>query len=423
MTRHARQPATRRAAVVLMVATLALVACGDDDSSTVASTADAGTGAGTAAAVDANLDTCVDEFDADVDYFPDKVEAEHATEWDVDYYGNYKVISVNGVQVGDVGVVDKRYVLVQCGTPTPALTGDLEGAGVFEVPISTVVDGGGAVLGGLEVLGLTASLVGWRNEPGGVENLPNLAARAEAGDISEIGDYGSSPEPIVELDPDLFISYDGPDEFAQYESVGIPVVYFSPFGEDGLGAAEQVNWLSLWFNAEAAANEFFEPIEARYIKISEQSQAQPEQPTVLIGHVDGDGNFGSGRFNPVARASRLVTDAGGVDLLADLTPADQSFSQVSLEQAVEIGADADFWFLQSYDPVETTAADFIAANPQNAQFPALERGDAFHRFGRSEDYFNSGAVYADELLADMVSILHPELLPDHELVWLERVPA
>jgi iron complex transport system substrate-binding protein len=77
----------------------------------------------------------------------------------------------------------------------------------------------------------------------------------------------------------------------------------------------------------------------------------------------------------------------------------------------------------AYLPTEQSAAEFIASDPINGEFQALQAGNMFHRFGRDEDYFRTAAIQVDELLADMVSILHPDLLPDHEVVHLKRIPG
>jgi iron complex transport system substrate-binding protein len=37
------------------------------------------------------------------------------------------------------------------------------------------------------------------------------------------------------------------------------------------------------------------------------------------------------------------------------------------------------------------------------------------------DYFESGYLYADRVLADLIAIFHPELMPDHELYYYRRL--
>ena len=73
-----------------------------------------------------NLQECADSYDAETDYFPDKTEAQYAKEWQVEYFDNYKVLTVDTDTSPDVQN-NIKYVLVQCGTPAPAISGELAG--------------------------------------------------------------------------------------------------------------------------------------------------------------------------------------------------------------------------------------------------------------------------------------------------------
>ena len=78
---------------------------------------------------------CVERFDPSIDYFPDKVALEDATNFTVEYRRSYKVITLNEAFAGGP---PERYVLVQCGAAVPALTGDLAGAQIIIVPIRSM---------------------------------------------------------------------------------------------------------------------------------------------------------------------------------------------------------------------------------------------------------------------------------------------
>ena len=83
-----------------------------------------------------NLTTgCVDRFDAAADYFPDKAVIEDAATFAIEYRRSYKVVTV---KEGYPGGPAERYVLVQCGAPAPKLTGDLAGAQIVTVPITSL---------------------------------------------------------------------------------------------------------------------------------------------------------------------------------------------------------------------------------------------------------------------------------------------
>ena len=88
---------------------------------------------------------------------------------------------------------------------------------------------------------------------------------------------------------------------------------------------------------------------------------------------------------------------------------------------MEYGQDAEYWFDMAYIPSQRNVPEFLDRNPLNAEFPAMLEGRAFHRYGRAADYHSTGAVRADILLKDIVSIIHPGLLPNHQLVFLDRI--
>ncbi|KAL0093464.1 hypothetical protein F4703DRAFT_1274828 [Phycomyces blakesleeanus] len=88
---------------------------------------------------------CVETYDANVDYFPDKVSTsdDTASLFTIEYFKNYKLVT------------DTRsastYALVQCGTPTPS---DLPaGTEVYQVPVTKVAALQTTVVPYIEMLG------------------------------------------------------------------------------------------------------------------------------------------------------------------------------------------------------------------------------------------------------------------------------
>ena len=76
--------------------------------------------------------TCVDEYVENVDYFPEKVSVELATGFQVEYFENYKLVTVSQPWRDAPPDATESYLLVQCGTPAPA---GYEGATQIEVPV------------------------------------------------------------------------------------------------------------------------------------------------------------------------------------------------------------------------------------------------------------------------------------------------
>jgi iron complex transport system substrate-binding protein len=368
-----------------------------------------------------NPQTCLESYDPALNYFPDQVSSDYAVEWDVEYFSNYKVIRVNT----QVSGVNETYVLVQCGTPVPELTGALEGAIPFEIPIQRLWEGGGGTYAAIEALGIAETLIGVTYIDAGMRYVPSVYSHAVASNLPQVN-YGESNEPIVAAQPDLYVQYEGDEDRLGKRDVGIPVVHYDPFSESPLGSAEQVKFLSLFYNLEARANTVFAPIEARYLALRDLAQAQTEQPTVLLGNIVGEGTSFRSR-EPERLESHLVRDAGGTLILehSDL-PFEKAFIGIDydLESVIALASEAEFWFGMHYTPAESTAAEFITVDPLNGNFSALANGNMFHRFGpRGEDYFGTGGLYVDLILRDLVSILHPELIPDYQPMFLQRVPG
>ena len=374
-----------------------------------------------------NLQECAASYDQETDYFPDKTEAQYAKEWEVEYFKNYKVLTVDTDTSPDAQNLI-QYVLVQCGTPEPELAGDLADAMVVQVPVQRFWEGGGAVFAALDALGALDRLIGVNTRTSGDENhfLPDVVARVTQDDVHQETSYGDDLELILDGDPDVYFQYNGDDWRNNALQVGVPAIHYSPFSEGPLGSAEQVKFVSLFFNLEARANRYFEPIAEEYNRVKALAQSLPDTPTVLLGTVTSSGQFQS--RNRTRLESILIEDAGGerpllkaVDQgLLDGTAA-LGFGGVSIETALDHGENAEYWFDLAYIPRERSVPEFLDRNPLNGDFTAMISGNAFHRYGRESDYHSTGAVRADLLLKDMVSIIHPGLLPNHQLVFLDRL--
>ena len=376
-----------------------------------------------------NLQECATSYDEGTDYFPDKTQAEYAQEWQVEYFNNYKVLTVDTDSNPDVQT-NIRYVLVQCGTPTPDLSGELADAMVIEVPVQRFWEGGGAVFAALDALGVLDSLIGVNTRTSGSQNhfLPNVIARVEQDDVHKESSYGEDLELILDGEPDVYFQYNGNDWRNNALEVGVPAIHYSPFSEGPLGSAEQVKFVSLFFNLETRADRYFEPIAEEYNRIKELAQNQSENPTVLLGTIARSGQFQS--RNRTRLESILIEDAGGERPL--LKAVDQGFLDgtahlgfggVAVETALEHAEDAEYWFELAFRPRATNVPEYLVRNPLNSSFTALEQGNAFHRYGRAVDYHSTGAVRVDILLKDIISIIHPDLLPAHQLMFLDRIES
>jgi iron complex transport system substrate-binding protein len=368
-----------------------------------------------------------------MDYFPDKVKAVYANDWHVTYYHHYKVVTVGPVGDANAGSAE-TYVFVQCGTPVPKLTGELEKAFVIEIPVKTIFEtsGGGSVSTGLEVLGEADSLIGLGYIPAGdfKKYTPMVAKRFDDPKFLVANVSDSGWESVLAAAPDLIVEPYSADRRAEARKLGMSALFYNSYWEVPLGGAEHIKFWSMLFNKEALANRLFEPVERDYLALKAQVEAKitpKERPTVLHGEIAKSGAFAT--FGPGRMDYHLTQDAGGIPILLESPKIKlEAFSELSLETVIAVAGDADFWWNTTYyadkryDP--PNAEKVIADNPLNASFSAVKRGKMFHIFRRGEDLYKTAMNYrADLLLKDLVSILHPELLPDYEPLWMQPIKA
>lgn len=109
--------------------------------------------------------------------------------------------------------------------------------------------------------------------------------------------------------------------------------------------------------------------------------------------------------------SRMISDAGARTPWTG-TPGTGSLS-LDMARVLADGIDADFWLIRTYGS-EPTLAGLKAANPLNAKFKAFREGGVYGCDSSVRPIFNDVAFHPERVLADMVAIFHPSLMPGYE---------
>lgn len=348
--------------------------------------------------------------------FDYQAEVEYSNVFDVEYHGNYKLVTVSepwpGAQSGFT------YLLVQRGTDVPdGIVADR----VIEVPVRSIVSMSTSYLPHLETLDLVDTLIAvdalaWISSEAVLE-------RVEAGGVKEVGSGPTvNVELLLDLEPELIMTYGQGGEYDTHpklEEANLPYVINAEWNEkDPLARAEWVKFMALFFNKERRAAEVFSDIESEYRELTGLAASASEKPTVFIGApyqgtwwVSGGASF----------AARLLADAGAEYIWAD----DDSTGSLMLdiETVYEKAGSADFWLNTGY---WNTLADAKAADERFTKFAAYKNGDVYNNNrrmgpGGGNLYYESGPANPDVILADLIAIFHPELLPEHELYYYKKL--
>ena len=356
-------------------------------------------------------------FDPALDYFPEKVVFEYAANVSVEYERSFKLLTVAPTHQR----WRFRYLLLQRGAPRPSGYSE---AIVIEVPVRTyTIEVFGGLQQLLEPLGVEAGLVALSSRRGAFSTMPRIRNAIEQGRVDEIGGASTvNLEKLLELRPELVLSdfVGASSSMFAVRRIGLTGFPLANRTETSpLSSAEWVKVLGVLFNREKEANAIFDRIAGRYENLRARAKQVPgPPPTVLPGRA-------SGVWRERLIDRQLVQDAGG-----ELVPKQRArwdyYHDHPHELILDQGFDADVWPFAT--PTWRSLQDLVDSDSRLAKFRAVRRGRVYvigspPMRGVMNDYYGSAYVFPDRILADLVHILHPEILPDHQLRYFRAIGA
>jgi iron complex transport system substrate-binding protein len=288
---------------------------------------------------------CVQTYNQQTDYFPEKVGIKYAKGFEVEYRKNYKIVTVKTPWQNANTIF--QYVLVQCGTPIPKEFKDTQ---VIQVPVNTIVSLSTTHLPHLDKLGVVDKLIGISNSK--QVNTTSVVAKIKAGQLVEVGtDTNINVERILELHPDIVTTYGvgNPeiDSYTKLLEVGLKIAMNAEYMESSpLGRAEWLKFTALFFNQETKAEKELEETAQQYQAISTKAKSVKNRPTVFLGF-----NFKGTWYTPGGNSyiAKFLADAGANYLWKE--EKSSSTLPLSFEKVFERAANADYWLNGSQSPI------------------------------------------------------------------------
>ncbi|WP_419658706.1 putative ABC transporter, periplasmic binding protein [Desulfosarcina variabilis str. Montpellier] len=311
-----------------------------------------------------------------------------------------------------------RYLLVPRGKKITVKDPALQ---IITVPVRRVVSLSTTHLAYIDAAGCTDRLVGLADFKH--VNTPSVIQRIEAGNVKAVGNFSNLRiETIMDLSPDLILtSASGSiyDSHPKLMEAGLPTVMVIDHMEaHPLGRLEWIKFLGLLLGTDAHACQLFDQTVAEYKQLVEKTVAVSKRPRVLTG-APFQGHWWVARGGSFI--ARYIRDAGGDYLWANIPGV--SSVPMDIESVYERALSADVWInTGSWKRVDES----LAADPRFGIIPALEKGrmvnnnKRLNRWG-GNDYWESGMLHPEVVLADLIAILHPGLLTDHKLVYYRRL--
>jgi len=244
-----------------------------------------------------------------------------------------------------------------------------------------------------------------------------ITARLEKGLIQDLG-KATSPniEKMIELGAEVIIA--SPFEHGSYgavEKTGIPIIECADYMETSpLGRAEWIRFIGLLAGADKLADSLFRATESNYLRLTALTENVTYRPKLMTEMRYGNVWYVSGGESYMAN---LYKDAGADYLFTYLRGA--GGIPLSFETVLQKAIHADLWMIL-YNREED-----MTYNMLQSDFFSYSQFDPFRNrriYGCNVNYslyYEEVPVHPDYLLAELMAVFHPDILPDHSFRYFK----
>lgn len=238
-----------------------------------------------------------------------------------------------------------------------------------------------------------------------------MQKRLDEGKTHKIGIEGNfDNEIIMGINPDVILI--SPFKRGGYDAlteVGIPLIPHLGYKEmTPLGQAEWIKFIGLLIGEEEKANKVFSEIENRYLELTKLTSQVKKRPVVFSGELRGGNWYAVGGKSFLAQ---LFKDAGADYFLKD----DVRSGGISLdfETVYSQAAYADYWRIVNSYKGDFSYKTLQAEDVRYADFQAFKKRQVIYCNMSEKPFYESMPVEPEIVLADLIAVFHPQLLPDH----------
>jgi iron complex transport system substrate-binding protein len=230
-------------------------------------------------------------------------------------------------------------------------------------------------------------------------------------------------EKTIALQPDLFLTFgmgspkDDVDKKLVQSSMPI-AVSIDHLEETPLARAEWIKFFAYFFNKETLADSLFQITEKKYKDLKTLAQSSTHKPSVLT-----EIKYGDAWYIPAGKSfiAHLIEDAGGDYFWKEDTKTGSSAQ--SFETVYAKAKDCDIW-INLYNL--NSKKELLSYDGRYGLFRACKNNQLYNNnktqntLGYS-NYWETGITNPDEVLADLIAIFSPTLLPNHEFTFYKKL--
>lgn len=230
-------------------------------------------------------------------------------------------------------------------------------------------------------------------------------------------------EKTLALKPDLMLTFGmgNPknDVDAKLLQANLPIaISLDHLEETPLARYEWIKFMSCFFEKETLADSLFNATETNYNQLKTLTGKINKKPTVLtemkygdIWHVPGGKSF----------IAHLLEDAGANYLWSDNK--ETGSISLSFENVYAKAKDCDVW-VNIYNV--NTQKELASYDERYALFKAFKENKLYNNNKTQNskgfsNYWEEGISNPDKVLADLIYVFHPELLPNHNFTFYKKI--
>lgn len=320
-------------------------------------------------------------------------------------YHDYTKIEVHNPW--DSSQLLSTYILVDRNRELPA---NLPEGKVVKIPVQSAAIATSVHVGIWKSLGQIDKIVAV-TEPEYID-FPEIKEGLAKGKIVDLGlSSAINLERLMMAHPDvLIVSPFEKNGYSKLEKSNTAIVQDASYMEDSpLARAEWVKFEAAFCGQDSLASAIFTKIEKRYNELSKLVKTVKYRPTVLTERKTGQAWYVPGGNSYIGK---FLNDAGADYFWKDLKKSGSV--PISFESVYEKAEKANFWLIKyNNTQKEMTYNDLLSESKLYGNFEPFQKKKIFACNTGIKPFYEEGPMEPDVILADMISIFHPDLLPNY----------
>ena len=292
---------------------------------------------------------------------------------------------------------------------------------IIPIPLQSIVVTSTTHIPALEMLGVENTLIGFPNT--NYISSEKTRKLIDTGKVREVGTNETlNTEVLIDMAPDLIVSFglnSNNPTIDNLQKSGLKVIYNGDWTEQSpLGKAEWIKFFGALYGLDAKANTIFSEIEKEYTTTLALAKKATAKPTVLCGAMYQDqwyvpqGESWAALFLKDAQSNYLWSDSKGTGSLS-----------LPFETILDKAQKAEYWIAPGDF---SSLKEMNESNPHYKEFNAFKNKKVYSYSVKKGAkggimYFELSPTRPDWVLKDLIKIFHPELLPNHELFFFQKL--